>query len=448
MNHVFLSYRHESDDHARNVRRLGERLRDRDIPVALDQFYLEENPGGPDGGWRKWCEDHAEQSACVLIACSKGWFDCYRKEGESVVGLGAALEADVFAQEIYDEKGYNARVRLVILDDFNAAEIPPRLRAWHIFRPFAEDDEFDQTAKWIRKRLAMPLTQGRAQKTVFLAECVFDMQKERRKLKSFLEEKNWKVLPLSTYQNANRQLALEADLRECVAFVQLLESYPRDTGFDKAQWVSAQNLGKPCFHFRDGRIVPDEADAPHREFLTRKDVILGSFEDFKTHVGDELEELWQRQKSVPLGPPGLRHALVRVVIRSPNRDHLWDTVFDWIDREPDIRSQLLEETEAFPDKADPAVPCHGYLIVCDSAAAGPGPYSPGRDMDHCAVVQLQKIKLKDESRLPPAGIVYWPPPAPSWPRLLRVAPPKLYRILGDAPTELPTFFNDVRRAAQ
>jgi hypothetical protein len=156
MNHVFLSYRHESDDHANAVRNLGEKLKAAGFPVELDQFYLKDPPGGPDEGWRKWCEDRAEESSCVLIVCSKGWFDSYRKEGPPGKGLGAALEAAVFSGEIYDEKGHNARVRLANVDNFNEAGIPQRLKDWHIFRLFNGVVEFDQMTKWIRQRLAMP----------------------------------------------------------------------------------------------------------------------------------------------------------------------------------------------------------------------------------------------------------------------------------------------------
>src|SRR6516165_934759 len=82
--HVFISYRHESPEHARAVRRLAELLRQAKIPVALDQFYLDEFPGGPDLGWPKWSEDCANESACVLIVGSAGWFAAYDKSPEPV----------------------------------------------------------------------------------------------------------------------------------------------------------------------------------------------------------------------------------------------------------------------------------------------------------------------------------------------------------------------------
>jgi hypothetical protein len=442
MNHVFLSYRHESEIHAKSVRNLGERLKAADLPVELDQFYIEDHPGGPDETWPKWCEERAEKSACVLIVCSKGWFDSYRMEGVPGKGLGVAHEAAVFSQQVYDDKGHNARVRLVILDDFNEDGIPPRLKGWQIFRPFSGTAEFDQMTKWIRQRLAMPGSPGGPPKVVLMAECAFDMQEERRKLQSLLKDDHWQVRPTSKYDLAGREAALEADLRESVAFVQLLESYPRETGFDRQQREAAKL--KPRFLFRDDHIALDKADAQHREFLTPRDVITGSFDDFQVHVAAELNKLWEQQKPAPIKLGGLRKALVRVVIRSPNRESLWDEVFEWIDRQPDIRSHLLEEKEKFIDKYDPNMPCHGFLIVCDRSAFDDERYSTDKDMDDCSLIQL---KEKDLSHLPPAALVYFPPPPPRWARLQHVTPLRLHRILGDTPDTLVQFLEDVRSVA-
>lgn len=150
LNQVFLSYRHESPEHARAVRRLGELLRQAKLPIVLDQFYLDDHPGGPDlGGWPKWCEDCANESVCVLIIASEGWFSAYDKSAQPSVGLGAATEADLFRQMLWDEKGNNARIRLAFLHDVAGEKVPTRLRAWHQFRPFDATDQLDQLIRWI-----------------------------------------------------------------------------------------------------------------------------------------------------------------------------------------------------------------------------------------------------------------------------------------------------------
>ena len=154
--HVFISYRHESKEHARAVRRLGELLRQAKIPVALDQFYLDDHPGGPDlGGWPKWCEDGANQSACILIIASEGWFAAYEKTTPPGVGLGAATEADLFRQALWDEQGNNARIRLAFLHDVAADKVPRRLRGWHQFRPFDNDDQLNWLLRWVANCLGL-----------------------------------------------------------------------------------------------------------------------------------------------------------------------------------------------------------------------------------------------------------------------------------------------------
>jgi hypothetical protein len=158
LNQVFLSYRHESLEHAQAVLRLGKLLRQAKIPVALDQSYLDVNPGGPNEGWPKWCEDCANKSACVLIIASEGWFAAYDKAAVPE-GLGAATEADLFRQALWDEKGNNARIRLAFLHQVAADKVPVRLRAWHRFQPFDTDAQLDQLIRWVASCLGLQGTE-------------------------------------------------------------------------------------------------------------------------------------------------------------------------------------------------------------------------------------------------------------------------------------------------
>jgi hypothetical protein len=154
LNQVFLSYRHESPEHARAVLRLGQLLRQAKIPVTLDRFYLDEHPGGPNEGWPKWCDDCATKSACVLIIASEGWFAAYEKTPEPG-GLGSATEADLFRQALWDQKGNNDRIRLVFLHQVADGKVPVRLRAWHRFQPFDNDDQLNQLIRWVAACLGL-----------------------------------------------------------------------------------------------------------------------------------------------------------------------------------------------------------------------------------------------------------------------------------------------------
>lgn len=161
VNQVFLSYRHETPEHARAVKRLGELLKQSGLPVMLDQFYLDEHPGGPDeGGWPKWCEDCANESACVVIIASEGWFTAYSDPASAPGGFGAASEARLFRQDLYDQKGNNERIRLAFLPNATTSKVPAGLSAWHQFCPFDSDAQLDQLVAWIAQRLGLDAIQS------------------------------------------------------------------------------------------------------------------------------------------------------------------------------------------------------------------------------------------------------------------------------------------------
>jgi hypothetical protein len=48
---VFISYSHESEEHADRVLALADRLRAEGIEATLDQYEI-----SPDEGWPMWCE--------------------------------------------------------------------------------------------------------------------------------------------------------------------------------------------------------------------------------------------------------------------------------------------------------------------------------------------------------------------------------------------------------
>jgi len=132
---VFLSYRHENDAHRGRVRALGGRLRDAGISVVLDQFYLDANPGGPNEGWPAWSKRQAGETDKVLIIASAGWFRCYAGTEVPGSGLGAAAEARVISQRLYNEGGVNPIARIVPFDPADVQGIPLDLQGYHRFDP-------------------------------------------------------------------------------------------------------------------------------------------------------------------------------------------------------------------------------------------------------------------------------------------------------------------------
>lgn len=437
MNHVFISYRHESAEYAARVRAFADSLKADGLPVAFDQLYLQDEPGGPDGGWASWCIENAKKSACVLIVCSKGWFEAAQGDGPAGKGLGVAAEARILLTQIYRNKSQNARVRLVILDDFDEGQIPDELYGWQVFKPVADAAQSKQVQDWIRKRLAMTSSAGsQAAKVVYVAECKYDLRTERANLCDSLITAGWEVRP-----DPASPRPLEEDLREALAFVQLLESYPRDDDSHRTHLEQAR-LSVSCFRFRHSKIRLEDVEEAHRAFLTEPDVIPGGFDDFKLNLINDLATIWN--KKLAPAPYAAREILVRVAIRSSDPRPVWDEVFEWVDTQPGIRPALLEANESFKEKHDPAVPCHGFLIVCDQAVQE-GLVSTKTDLEQCMQIQLGE---RNAARRPPVALVFRPPPdEPKWSRLIHVSPPKLHRVIGKTADQLKDFFQEVRKVA-
>jgi tetratricopeptide (TPR) repeat protein len=146
MSDVFLSYRQTDDEHKQRVRAFGKRLRDCGISVILDQFFLEENPGGPNEGWDKWSSDRALNTEYVLIIGTDSWFQCFEKTQPPGTGLGAACEADDIRSRIFKTAGVNKTIRVVLFDEANAPHIPPKLDRYHRFHV---QRDFANIVRWL-----------------------------------------------------------------------------------------------------------------------------------------------------------------------------------------------------------------------------------------------------------------------------------------------------------
>ena len=133
---VFVSYRHENDEYRARVRDLSERLERAGINVVLDQFAQERDfhGGGPNEGWPRWSKRQAGNPAHkVLIIASDSWFQRYASPEPPRKGLGAAAEAAVIQQRLYNHGGVNPDVRIVSFSDVDLLNIPLDLEGYQHF---------------------------------------------------------------------------------------------------------------------------------------------------------------------------------------------------------------------------------------------------------------------------------------------------------------------------
>jgi hypothetical protein len=314
--------------------------------------------------------------------------------------------------------------------------------------PDARQKSVHQTAELIvnRLRLIVPhvAPRSQAQETrhwVYLAESTSDMDELRDRMKVFLEDLNWMVLPAEPYPEKEYRTRLDEDLRRCRAFVQLLGPYPwKRGGFDKIQSEAAAALSIARYRYRSPEIELAKVESSHGDFLAAPDIITAGFDDFKEYLRKKLVVLAQRldQPFATDIPPR-----VLVALRCENADLLWEKVFQWLYEQEHLNYYQLRADESF-FTAFQAEPCSGFLVVCDASALQDDDKSPRDLLEQCRHIQLRQ---KDATRRPPVALVYWPPPPPKWAFLLRSIPLKLHRILGDQPVNLKDFFTEVRKTA-
>jgi len=149
MARVFLSYRQESDEHRAIVLALAKRLEQEGLSVVLDQLaqQREFNGGGPNEGWPKWSTDQAARSEHkVVIIGTPAWFRAFQGTEVAGSGLGAAAEAGVIRQRLYNGSGVNPDIRIVSFNILEDHVVPLDLQRYH---RFVDPRDFADLVRWL-----------------------------------------------------------------------------------------------------------------------------------------------------------------------------------------------------------------------------------------------------------------------------------------------------------
>ena len=324
--------------------------------------------------------------------------------------------------------------------------------------PDVRDNPVDQTADIIVARLKLvrpdlvPAAASECEeapvapevsRAVYLAEATQDMEDARERLAVFLGEHGWKVYPSEAYPEAEYQDRVRQDLKKSLAYVQLLGPYPWKRGnYDQLQVECAREVGIKQYLYRsldlDLQAVKDEE---HKALLQDANIRVTGFEDFKVFIRGELEGIARSAEiartAAALGATDPR--LVRVVIRSPDPDPLWEKVYGFFDKAGNILPFQLRSDESF-ESVGRTEPCQGFLVVCDKSGMELGEYSPRDSLDEVRRIQMREKKTS--ARLP-VGLVYWPPPEPRWALLARVRTQNMFCIVGEQSDDWQKFFTAV-----
>ncbi len=127
---VFLSYSHDSDEHAARVLALADALCDGGIEVILDRYV---HPA-PVEGWPHWMERNLDAAQFVLMVCTETYRRRVMGEEEPGQGTGVRWEGKLIYNRIaYGEPG-GIRFIPILLPGAEPTHIPDPVRGHNHYR--------------------------------------------------------------------------------------------------------------------------------------------------------------------------------------------------------------------------------------------------------------------------------------------------------------------------
>ncbi|MBV8606929.1 MAG: toll/interleukin-1 receptor domain-containing protein, partial [Singulisphaera sp.] len=117
---VFLSYSHDSDEHADRVLALADALYRGGIDVILDRYV---HPA-PEEGWPRRMDNNLDAAKFILMICTETYRRRVMGREESCKGLGVRWEGGLIYNRIYHDKPSGSRFIPVLLPGSEPAHIP------------------------------------------------------------------------------------------------------------------------------------------------------------------------------------------------------------------------------------------------------------------------------------------------------------------------------------
>jgi hypothetical protein len=121
---VFVSYSHDSEAHRARALGLSDQLRVDLVDARIDRYVQ----GTPPEGWPTWMHDQIEAADFVLVVCTETYARRALKREEPGRGLGAAWEAGIVTQLVYEDQGRTRKFIPVVFDAGDVAHVPVYLR--------------------------------------------------------------------------------------------------------------------------------------------------------------------------------------------------------------------------------------------------------------------------------------------------------------------------------
>src|SRR6266568_2738822 len=131
---VFISYSHDSPEHADRVLALSDRLRQDGLDSILDQYIL----GSPDEGWPRWMDRQIRDVDFVLMICTPTYYRRVMGEEQPGVGHGVNWESHLIYQHFYQDGTINTRFLPILLEGGSASDIPVPFQGVAYYQPMTE----------------------------------------------------------------------------------------------------------------------------------------------------------------------------------------------------------------------------------------------------------------------------------------------------------------------
>ena len=120
---VFISYSHDSTEHAGRVLKLSDRLRQDGVDSHIDQYEM-----SPPEGWPRWMINKVEWADFVVVVCTEIYHQRFKGKAPASQGKGVKWEGAILTQELYDAEAQNTRFIPVVFAVEDTANIPVILR--------------------------------------------------------------------------------------------------------------------------------------------------------------------------------------------------------------------------------------------------------------------------------------------------------------------------------
>ncbi|NOY24247.1 MAG: protein kinase, partial [Oligoflexia bacterium] len=125
---VFISYSHDSPEHASIVLGWAQRLRDDGVDAWIDRF----DPWPPQG-WVRWMRQQIQQADKVLLVCTATYRRRFEGREEAGKGRGVSYEGVLADELLYDGGGASEKLVPLLVGKATEDCIPSGMRtlSWH-----------------------------------------------------------------------------------------------------------------------------------------------------------------------------------------------------------------------------------------------------------------------------------------------------------------------------